>query len=54
MNMQKGDKGPSEWTPPKDKCGYAKNFADVLYKWQLTTTQADHDAMMTIIQQCAV
>lgn len=52
-NMAKSDKGPSEWLPDKDQCGYAKNFADVLYKWDLSTTQADHDVMQNIIQQCA-
>ena len=54
MNMQKSDKGPSDWMPSRDGCGYAKNFADVLYKWQLSTTQADHDKMLAVIQQCAV
>ena len=52
-NRAKGDKGPSEWLPDKDQCGYAKNFADVLYKWDLSTSQADHDVMQNIIQQCA-
>ena len=52
-NMAKSDKGPSEWLPDKDQCGYAKNFADVLYKWNLSTTQADHNVMQNIIQQCA-
>lgn len=52
-NMAKSDKGPSEWLPDKDQCGYAKNFADVLYRWDLSTTQADHDVMQNVIQQCA-
>lgn len=52
-NMSKGDRGPSEWLPDKDQCGYAKNFVDVLYKWDLSTTQADHDVMQNVIQQCA-
>lgn len=52
-NMAKSDKGPSEWLPDKDQCGYAKNFTHVLYRWDLSTTKADHDMMDKIIRQCA-
>ena len=52
-NVAKSDKGPSEWLPDKDQCGYAKNFAHVLYRWDLSTTQSDHDMMDKIIRQCA-
>ena len=52
-NIEKSDKGPSEWMPDKDQCGYAKNFADILFKWKLSTSKADHDVMQNVIQQCA-
>lgn len=52
-NIAKSDKGPSQWLPDKDQCGYAKNFTHVLYRWGLSTSKSDHDAMDNIIQQCA-
>lgn len=52
-NIAKSDKGPSEWMPDKDQCEYAKNFADTLFKWKLSTSKADHDVMQNVIQQCA-
>lgn len=52
-NIEKSDKGPSEWMPDKDQCGYAKNFADVLFEWKLSTSKADYDVMQNVIRQCA-
>lgn len=53
-NISKSDKGPSQWMPDRDQCGYAKNFVNVLYKWDLSTTKADHDIMATVIRSCTV
>ncbi|MDC0611533.1 HNH endonuclease family protein [Vibrio sp.] len=35
LNRQKGDKGPDEWLPPKNRCSYVARFARIAKKYQL-------------------
>lgn len=51
LNRAKSDKGPSEWQPEdlnKAKL-YATKFIEVAYKYNLTLSQADYDALITIL-----
>ncbi len=53
-NRSKGDKGPSEWKPSNegDWCQYATDWINVSTNWQLSVSQADHDALGTMLDKC--
>ncbi len=52
-NEQKGDKGPSEWQPPKSfECTYAEKFVAVADEYSLTVTKADHSELTTMLDTC--
>ncbi|NRA66399.1 MAG: HNH endonuclease [Pseudobacteriovorax sp.] len=38
LNRQKGAKGPHQWLPARDKCGYLKRWQAILDKYQLEGT----------------
>lgn len=53
-NRQKSDRGPSEWQPQASyQCQYAKDWVEVSAKWQLSITQADKDALTTMLATCS-
>ncbi|WP_226360974.1 HNH endonuclease family protein [Pseudonocardia sp. ICBG1142] len=39
-NRSKGDKGPEEWLPDTGGCAYARDFAAVSARWELTVSPA--------------
>lgn len=47
VNSAKSDSGPASWLPPnrRIRCAYAMRFAQVVVKYQLAVTDADHAAM---------
>ncbi len=53
-NRSKGDKGLAEWLPSNDdfKCEYVEKFVNVLNKYGLTITQADHDKAEDVLKSC--
>ncbi|GAA0332117.1 HNH endonuclease family protein [Actinoallomurus spadix] len=52
-NMQKSDKGPSEWQPQKSfQCTYAERFIGVTYAYRLSVTRADRTALQGMLDTC--
>ena len=52
-NEQKGDKGPSEWQPPKAfECTYAEKFIAVADEYHLSVTHADHTELGDMLDTC--
>lgn len=44
-NQSKGDKGPGEWMPDHDTCGYAATYLTVVTTYELAITEADRDVL---------
>ena len=54
-NRQKGDKGPTEWIPPRDgyfACEYGTYWAIVTTLWGLRLDAADRDAIRLLVTFC--
>ena len=52
-NEQKGDKGPSEWQPPKAfQCTYAELFIGIADDYGLSVTKADHSELGDMLDTC--
>jgi uncharacterized protein DUF1524 len=52
-NEQKGDKGPSEWQPPKAfLCTYAELFIGIADEYGLAVTAADHSELGDMLDTC--
>ncbi|MCT1515304.1 HNH endonuclease family protein [Dietzia cercidiphylli] len=45
VNQTKSDKGPAEWMPAHDPCGYAGAYLTVATTYQLAITAADRDVL---------
>lgn len=44
-NRSKGSKGPDDWMPLKDRCGYAKRWEKVLKKYDLVVQPQERQAL---------
>ena len=55
VNQAKGDKSPDVWKPPLASfyCTYAKSWVQVKYKWELTITPAEKEALTSMIGTCS-
>ena len=53
-NRSKGARSPDEWKPPNNEywCEYAYDWIRIKYYWKLTATQAEWDALVSMIQTC--
>jgi hypothetical protein len=53
-NRSKGDQGPEGWKPPDPDtwCRYAITWDRIKYKWNLTVTQAEWDALVEMANTC--
>jgi hypothetical protein len=52
-NEQKGDRGPSEWQPPKAfECTYAEKFIAVADEYHLSVTHTDHTELGDMLDTC--
>ena len=54
LNQQKGDSDAASWLPPNKqfRCQYVARQIAVKAKYSLWVTQAEHDAMVRILQGC--
>jgi hypothetical protein len=54
--QSKGDQGPEAWKPPdtSDWCRYASDWALIKKRWGLTVTQAEYDALASMLGTCSV
>jgi hypothetical protein len=53
LNRQKGDRDPSSWLPPLDKCGYMANWITVKHKYSLTVDLIEADTLSAALIQCS-
>lgn len=53
-NRAKADGGPEAWRPPDRSswCRYARTWAQIKARWQLTATQAEWDALVAMTAAC--
>jgi hypothetical protein len=53
-NSAKSDNGPDEWKPPDEStwCAYANAWVRIKTKWDLSATQAEHDALREMLAVC--
>ena len=53
-NRSKGAKGPNEWKPSNNEywCEYAYDWIRIKHYWKLTATQAEWDALVSMIKSC--
>ena len=54
LNQQKGDSDAASWLPPNKafRCQYVARQIAVKAKYELWITQAEHDAMLRVLQAC--
>ena len=53
-NRSKGSRGPEEWKPPLESywCDYAVDWVVIKGTWTLTVTQAEWDALVSMLSTC--
>ncbi|MGB3439819.1 MAG: HNH endonuclease family protein [Actinophytocola sp.] len=51
-NQSKSDGDPARWLPSQDPCGYVANWVRVKKKYNLSTDQAEHDAIVAVLAKC--
>ena len=54
VNRSKGARGPEEWKPEDESrwCRYAVDWIMIKDTWDLTVTQAEHDALVQMLNTC--
>ena len=52
LNRQKGKKGPDEWRPPSNLCGYAARWMAILRKYELVLTVREFEAIQGMKLHC--
>lgn len=51
-NRAKGDNDPARWLPDHDQCGYVTRWVTVKTSYGLSTDQAEHDAITSVLRRC--
>ena len=52
LNRQKGAKGPTEWLPPSNRCGYVSRFTRVVKRYRLTLTDGESKSLNSLLADC--
>ncbi len=52
LNRQKGKKGPDEWRPPSNLCGYSTRWIHLMRKYELRMTIAEFEALSEMKAHC--
>lgn len=51
-NRSKGARDPSDWLPDQHVCRYVGRWLAVKTEWRLSVDQAEHDALIRLIDRC--
>ena len=52
VNQSKADRGPEQWLPPADVCGYVTAWTAVKLRWSLTVDPAEQAALLQRAAAC--
>ena len=52
-NRSKSDRDPAEWLPAANRCGYAKAWVGVKYRWRLSVDPAEKSALQRVLRGCS-
>ena len=52
LNQSKSDRGPEQWLPPADVCGYVTAWTAVKVRWSLTVDPAEQAALLQQASAC--
>ena len=52
LNQSKSDRGPEQWLPPADVCGYVTAWTAVKVRWSLTVDPAEQAALLRQASAC--
>ena len=52
LNQSKADRGPEQWLPPTDVCGYVTAWTAVKIRWALTVDPAEQTALLQHASAC--
>lgn len=54
VNAAKGSSAPDQWKPPLQSawCFYARDWAEIKKRWDLTVTQTEYDALEDMLATC--
>ncbi len=52
LNQSKSDRGPEQWLPPADICGYITAWTAVKIRWSLTVDPAEQAALLQLAAAC--
>lgn len=52
LNRQKGAKGPTQWLPPSNRCGYVLRFTRVFKRYRLTLTDRESKSLNSLLASC--
>lgn len=54
MAAARGDRAPEAWQPPLEsgRCAYARDYAAVKKRWDLSVTQAELDGLAAMLRTC--
>jgi hypothetical protein len=54
-NSSKSDQDPADWLPDvaDDRCDFVADWLAVKVRWSLAVDQREHDALATLVAQCA-
>jgi len=51
-NRSKSDRDPAEWLPDRDRCGYAKHWIAVKFRWRLAVDAREKSTLAAILRRC--
>jgi len=51
-NRSKSDRDPAQWLPALGRCGYAKHWIGVKFRWRLAVDPAEKSALAAILRRC--
>lgn len=51
-NRSKSDRDPAQWLPAQGRCGYAKHWIAVKFRWRLAVDSTEKSSLARILSRC--